>query len=179
MLSPEIQAEILSLHYGRKKGLRSIARELGLNRKSVRAVIERRGVALSPLTSPRGSILDPFKAEALELLKREPTIPASVILQRLREAGYLGGYSILKDWLATQRKAPRRAREAFLRLEFAPGECAQIDWGEFGDVFGDGVKVHCFLMVLCHSRLLYCEFTRSTKPGESHANNDTLELFGE
>lgn len=38
-----------------------------------------------------------------------------------------------------------------------------MDWGEFQDVFGDGVKIHCFVMVLCHSRLLYIEFTRSER----------------
>jgi hypothetical protein len=50
-----------------------------------------------------------------------------------------------------------------LRLDFAPGEAAQVDWGEFGDVFGDGIKVHCFAMVLCYSRYLYIEFTRSER----------------
>ena len=56
-----------------------------------------------------------------------------------------------------------RPREAFLRLEFGPGEVAQVDWGEFGDVFGDGIKVHCFAMVMSFSRMIYVEFTRSEK----------------
>jgi hypothetical protein len=30
-------------------------------------------------------------------------------------------------------------------------------------VFGDGVKIHCFVMVLCYSRLLYVEFVRSER----------------
>ena len=30
-------------------------------------------------------------------------------------------------------------------------------------MLNDGVKIHCFLMVMCHSRLLYIEFTRSEK----------------
>lgn len=38
-----------------------------------------------------------------------------------------------------------------------------MDWGEFGDVFGDGIKIHAFIMVLCFSRLLYVEFTRSER----------------
>lgn len=50
-----------------------------------------------------------------------------------------------------------------MRLDFAPGEVAQVDWGEFGDVFGDGVKVHCFAMVMAYSRMIYVEFTRSEK----------------
>jgi hypothetical protein len=75
----------------------------------------------------------------------------------------MGGVSIVREFVAKTRKIPVKNREAFLRLEFAAGECAQVDWGEFGDVFSDGVKIHCFVMVLCYSRLLYIEFTRSEK----------------
>lgn len=60
-------------------------------------------------------------------------------------------------------KSSPKLREAFLRLEFALGECAQVDWGEFGDVFHDGIKIHCFVMVLCYSRMTYIEFTRSER----------------
>jgi len=56
-----------------------------------------------------------------------------------------------------------RSKEAFLRLEFAPGETAQVDWGEFGDPFHDGVKIHCFAIVLYYSRYMYIEFTKSEK----------------
>jgi transposase len=56
-----------------------------------------------------------------------------------------------------------RPREGYLRLEFGPGEVAQVDWGEFGDVFGDGIKIHCFAMVMAFSRMIYIEFTRSEK----------------
>ncbi|MBK7767759.1 MAG: transposase [Sulfuritalea sp.] len=46
---------------------------------------------------------------------------------------------------------------------FAPGECAQVDWGEFGSI-GVGStrrRLSFFVMVLCHSRLMYVEFTVS------------------
>ena len=43
----------------------------------------------------------------------------------------------------------------------------QIDWGEFGDVFGIGRAVHAFLLVCCYSRWLTVEFTFS----------QTLEAF--
>ena len=97
------------------------------------------------------------------MLKRDPDLKGTRILQQLRKEGYLGGYSILKTWVASLRERPARSREAFLRLEFPAGETAQVDWGEFGVPFDDGVKIHCFLMVMCHSRLLYIEFTRSEK----------------
>ena len=40
-------------------------------------------------------------------------------------------------------------------------EAAQVDWGEFGDVFGIGRPVHAFVLVLCYSRLLTVTFTFS------------------
>jgi hypothetical protein len=66
-----------------------------------------------------------------------------------------------------------------LRLEFLPGEVAQVDWGEFGDVFGDGVKIHCFAMVLAHSRYIYIEFTRSEKFEEFiRCHENAFKFFG-
>jgi transposase len=179
MLSPELQAEILAMHFGQKKGSRAIALTLGLGRKSVRRVIDQRKVTLAVDQSARGSIVDTYKPMIAELLSKEPRIPSNTILQKLREVGYLGGYTVVKDYVQRTRQAPSRSREAFLQLEFAPGECAQVDWGEFGDVFGDGAKVHCFLMVLCHSRLLYIEFTQSEKFEEFiRCHENAFRFFG-
>lgn len=97
------------------------------------------------------------------MLGKDPHCTATAILNRLRELGYLGGITTAQLHVRKLKEQNRRPKEAFLRLEFAPGEVAQVDWGEFGDVFSDGVKIHCFAMVLCHSRYLYVEFTRSEK----------------
>jgi transposase len=52
---------------------------------------------------------------------------------------------------------------AFLTLSFAPGECAQVDWGSWGTVAVGETRrrLSLFVMVLCYSRLLYVEFTLS------------------
>ena len=163
MLSPELQAEILAAYYGQKKKIRRIARELRVCRKTVRTVVLRRTVELEVQSSNRATILDPYKPEIAELLEKEPKISSRVILERIRKSGYSGGLGIVQIWLRKVRAVRVRGREAFLQLQFAPGECAQVDWGEFGDVFGDGVKMHCFVIVLCFSRLLYIEFSRSEK----------------
>jgi transposase len=179
MLEPDQQAEILALHFGHKKGIRAIARELGLTRKTVRGVVLRRAVALRARRSPRKSILDPFKPRILNLLELDPKISSTVVFQRIRDDGYLGSYSRVKDWVGGQRAIPHRAREAFLSLEFQPGECAQVDWGEFGDPFHTGIKIHCFVMVLCFSRLLYLEFTRSERFEEFiRCHENAFRFFG-
>lgn len=56
---------------------------------------------------------------------------AQQIFQRLREEGFAGGYTTVKDDV---RKVRPVRREAFLKRPFAPGECAQVDWGEYGSV---------------------------------------------
>jgi hypothetical protein len=54
-------------------------------------------------------------------------------------------------------------QKAFLKLSFAPGECAQVDWGEFGSINVGSTRrrLSFFVMVLCHSRQMYVEFTVS------------------
>ena len=97
MIPPDVQAEILALHFGRKLGTRMIARRLGINRKAVRRVVERREVSLAPVMGgKRPSILDPFKPRIEAMLTRDPDLTAARILQQLRGEGYLGGHSILK-----------------------------------------------------------------------------------
>lgn len=80
------------------------------------------------------------------------------MLGRLREEGYDGGYSILKRFIRSVR--PRQA-PAFLTLRFAPGECAQVDWGSWGTVQVGNTRrqLSFFALVLCWSRMLYVEFT--------------------
>jgi transposase len=78
----------------------------------------------------RASKLDPFKGQIVRWLDAHP-YSAQQIFQRLGEAGYVGGISIVKDYVCRIRP---RHQEAFLKLDFAVGECAQIDWGEWGTI---------------------------------------------
>jgi len=111
--------------------------------------------------TPRASKLDAFKGQIVRWLDAHP-YSAQQIFQRLGEAGYEGGISIVKDYV--HRIRPRH-QEAFLKLDFAAGECAQVDWGEWGTI-GVGStrrRLSFFLMVLCYSRRMYLEFTVSQK----------------
>lgn len=160
MLTTEQQAEILTLHYSQKMSLRAITRKLGVDRKSVRSVIKRRSIDTTQKRN-KSSLLSSYRGYIQEQITAG--VPASTILTQIRERGYLGGRTILQEYVAELRGTPGRRHEAFLEIDFLVGECAQADWGEFGDVFSDGSRVHCFVMVLCYSRLLYIEFTRGEK----------------
>ena len=107
----------------------------------------------------RASKLDAFKGQIVRWLDTHP-YSTQQIFQRLGQAGFEGGISIVKDYV--HRIRPRH-QEAFLKLDFAPGEAAQIDWGEWGTI-GVGStrrRLSFFVMVLCYSRRMYLEFTVS------------------
>ena len=110
---------------------------------------------------PRVSKLDAYKGQIVRWLDTHP-YSAQQIFQRLREAGYDGGITIVKDYVLRIRP---HAPKAFLTLDFAAGECAQVDWGEFGTIAVGTTRrrLSFFLMVLCYSRRLYLEFTVSQK----------------
>jgi transposase len=109
--------------------------------------------------TPRASKLDPFKPQIVQMLEKYP-YSAAQVFQRLQQQGFDGGYSIVKEYVRTIR--PKR-QPAFLKLAFAPGECAQVDWGSFGSVpVGQtSRRLSFFVMVLCYSRLMDVEFTVS------------------
>jgi transposase len=123
------------------------------------------------------SKLDPFKAQIVRMLERYP-YSAAQVFQHLREQGFDGGYSIVKAYIHTVR--PRR-QPAFLTLAFAPGECAQVDWGAFGAVpVGQTQRrLSFFVMVLCYSRMMYVEFTVSqTMEHFLACHQHAFEFFG-
>lgn len=105
----------------------------------------------------RTSKLDPFKSTIVRLLSQHP-YTAAQLLHRLKEAGYDGGYSILKAFVQHVRPTPV---PAFLTLHFAPGQSAQVDWGDAGflPVGHTRRRLSFFVMVLCYSRRMYVEFT--------------------
>jgi len=110
-------------------------------------------------SSPKSSKLDPFKDYILRRLEEYP-FSATQIFQKLQEMEFAGGYTIVKDYIRKIR--PKRV-EAFLKLSFAPGECAQVDWGTYGSVSVGSFrrKLNFFVMVMCYSRMMYVEFTVS------------------
>lgn len=160
MLSVERIYEIHRLAAAEHWSMRRIARSLHLNDRTVKKYLE--NPAPPPAQRPRASLLDPFKPLIAELLDQDPNAPGAVILQRLRDAGYAGGHTILREHLQRVRP-PRSAPRAFVRMEPSPGERFEIDWGHFGTLNyqGDLRKLYAFCLLEAHSRRLYVEFTHS------------------
>jgi transposase len=128
-------------------------------------------------SAPRTSKLDPFKPQIVQMLEKYP-YSAAQVLQRLREQGFEGGYSTVKAYVRTVR--PTR-QPALLKLAFAPGACAQADWGSFGAVRVGQTsrRLSFFVIVLCSSRLMYVECTVSqTMEHFLACHQHAFEFFG-
>lgn len=168
--------QIKDLHAHQGLNVSQIAQELALDPRTVSYwLVQDHFRPRTPRQHP--SKLDPFKAQIVRLLERYP-YSAAQVFQRIREQGFDGGYSLVKAYVRTVR--PRR-HPAFLTLAFAPGECAQVDWGSFGSVpVGQTQRrLSFFVMVLCYSRMLYVEFTVSqTMEHFLACHQHAFEFFG-
>jgi transposase len=156
MIDYQTYCQIRHLALEKKLTPRQIARELKLNRKTVRKWIKRETFQKAAPPA-RASKLDPFKGEIIRLLERHP-YSAQQIFQQIQESGFEGRYTIVKSFVRQVRPAPK---PAFLTLHFAPGQCAQVDWGCAGSVPVGSThrRLSFFVMVLAFSRKMYLEFT--------------------
>jgi transposase len=152
---------VISLHTMRAEGksIREIARQTGHSRNTVRRYLRGEFTPEKGTRKSRGSKLDPFKPFLQERLQ-EGIYNCEVLFELLREKGYNGGRTILKDYVKDFR--PPKQVPAVLRYETKPGEYAQVDWGlcEYVDQDGNVRKVPVFVMVLGYSRATYIEFTK-------------------
>lgn len=175
MINYELFAKIK--HLKEQAGLTApqIAAELALDPRTVRKWLERHFQPKK--TTPRPSKIDPFKHDVMRMLETHP-YTATQIFQRIREQGFEGGYSIVKRYV---RKVRPPKSPAFLTLSFAPGECAQVDWGSYGSVHVGSTRrrFSFFVMVLCYSRMMYVEFTVSQNMEHFlGCHQNAFEFFG-
>ena len=118
MLTNEQIDTIHRLHFVEKWTARKIARHLHIGRRTVTKYLIK--PAQGPLQRRRASILDPFKPVIEEWLGQDSSVTAAVIFQRLRNQGFTGGYSIVKEHLQDVRMETK-PRRAFVRMRFHVG----------------------------------------------------------
>lgn len=145
--------------------IKAISKLTGCDRKTVRKYLARPEAtpAYGP-RPPRAGKLDGFKSYVEDRLKAG-VWNAQVLLRELRERGYVGGYTILTDWLRPQRGAARVV--AVRRFETPIGHQAQVDWGHLGtiDVDGQLKKLWGFAFTLGYSRAMMAEAAVEQKLG--------------
>jgi len=135
-----------------------ISRKTGHDRKTVRTHLNSSSILETKERVQKESKLDPYKEYIITKLNEAP-YTASRLFRELKEKGYKGKYTIVKDFIRASR--PEQGVPATLRYETEPGLQAQVDWSEFGRVEIDGkiLKLYCFNIILGYSRMRYIEFT--------------------
>jgi transposase len=150
-LNVEDWAEIRRLHRAESMPIKVIARRLGISRNTVRRAL----AAAEPpqyRRATKGSIVDEVEPRIRALLADWPTMPATVIAERV---GWTRSLTVLKDRVRQLRPlfvAPDPAQ----RTDYLPGELAQCDlWFPPADVplgFGQVGRPPVLVMVSGYSR---------------------------
>lgn len=145
----------------RGMGIRTIARELGISKNTVRKYL--RGEACKP-DDHRGPGRPRKLAPYEDWIRRRVEgahpirLPATVLHREVAAMGFDGTERTVRRFVATLY--PEQPAEAVQRYETAPGYQAQMDWGEYRL---DGRKLYAFVGVLGYSRWLYVEYVESTQ----------------
>lgn len=137
---------------------RAVARELGHSRKTIDKALASAAPLGYQLSQPRSQpVLSPWRSVIDAWLDEDRRRPrkqrhtAQRVFERLRdEHQYNGSSSTVRRYVARRRQG---RQEVFMPLVFAPGEEAQVDWGE-ATVLIQGVerKVQLFCMRFCFSQ---------------------------
>ncbi|MEV8529749.1 IS21 family transposase [Streptomyces sp. NPDC052000] len=156
--------------------LREIAKETGLNRRTVAKYLSGETPVVPPKRAangwPRPRVVDEVAPLIDAMLRAEILLKGAVVHERLvAEYGFAINYQRVKMYL--QEARPRIAEELGIspgqlaglhrRFEVVPGAQAQVDWGDEGKILAHvGIpKVYSFHMTLSYSRDPFCCFTTS------------------
>lgn len=167
-MNEELRNEIVSFRH-RGVSIRGIAWKLGISRNTVRCVLraaeEGRGTGVVHpdllLPASRGSCLDPYEEKMKGLLEKYPDITAQRVLEELRDKGFTGGYTIVKERVRELR--PRPLKEPVQRFETRPGFQAQMDYSPYTVSFTEEGprRVYLFSYILGYSRRRYHRWVES------------------
>jgi transposase len=153
MVGEERWKEIRRQHREEGRSISAIARDMQLDRKTVRRCL--RDEAWRPYR--RRVRTDRLLDEHTEWLgQRAPAVhySARILYQELRsQRGYMGSYETVKRFVAPLRELVSSDTLTQTRFETAPGQQSQIDWGQMRVPFRHGAaRLHVFVLTLGFSR---------------------------
>jgi hypothetical protein len=150
VLAVQEWAEIRAMREVEKLSIKEIARRTGHSRNTIRTALRSPEPPRYGPRAPRPSKLDPFKARVHELLADDGAIPAQVIRERITELGYLGGKTILDDYVRELRPVFKPLR-TFQRTHYDPGELVQFDLWEPSEPIpvGHGQRRRGYVVTSC------------------------------
>jgi transposase len=158
MVREDCWRQVHRLFHVEQRAKAEIARQLGLDRKTVRAILQ--ATAWQPYTraEPVDSLLT---AHTTYLQSRAPQVQysARILFQELRQSrGYRGSYETVKRFVRPLRDVEAAAERATVRFETPPGQQSQIDWGQARIHYRSRpVTLHVFILTLGYSRRSFHE----------------------
>lgn len=140
----------------------ALARKLGIDRRSIYRWIEADqldrdldGEAVQYRARPSvARKIDPYRGIIEHRLEQFPKLSSVRLYEELQAAGYLGGYTQLKEYVRTIRPV---VVEPVIRFETPPGHQGQVDFAHFRLPWG---RRWALLVVLSYSRLMWLRFFR-------------------
>lgn len=182
----EVYKEVRRLHL-EGMGQRQIARRLGISRNTVKKYMEgenvpwekkereRKETSLTP--EVKAFVANCVKQDEEEGTKKQRHTAKRIYDRLVTEMGYQGGESTVRGYVRELRET---VREAYVPLEFAPGEAMQVDWGEAYVWLGEKkVKANLFCGRLCYSDAPFVlSYRRQNAESFQDALVRTFEYFG-
>ena len=157
-----------------KINLSELSRRTGITRAKLRRIKDNGFVDKPHGLSGRKAdvtVLSGFSGILDEQLRAGIT-NSSVCMQRLKENGYTGGLTTVKEYIASHKDLVPAKRQQVTpqgnrgrRYTTGPGEAYQMDWGFVNVEAADGklYKLACFAMICHHCGERYIEFFPNAK----------------
>lgn len=169
--------------------IRSLSREHGMSRKTIRKILAeggripeytRKKERSSPVTGPFLEIVETWLKGDLNAPAKQRHTAKRIYRRLVDEYGFKGAESTIRKVVARLRGKIGPARESYVPLSASPGEQAQVDWGEAAiRMDGEERKVHLFCMRLRSSGTCFVR----AYPGEKledflDGHRSAFEYFG-
>ncbi len=145
-------------------GIRQISRDLRLSRNTVRKFIKKKELSEPvyerkiPYYPQLGNYLDMLRHLVIENKSAKRARQKRALYDDLKAAGYKGSYSAVCRQIRriefTEQKAS--CRDAYVPLDFEPGEAYQFDWStQYIQIGAEITEVKVAHFVMCYSRHKY------------------------
>ena len=139
MKNESIENTVIVLH-GQGWSIRRLHREINISRKRIRRILESNSVLrdtthcdeIKP-KNRRPSKLDPYKEFIVELLEKYSNITGQRVYEYLKDKGYEGEITIVRDYLKSIRQVGSKTPVRLVETD--PGQRAAHDWSDYNIPF--------------------------------------------
>jgi len=188
MIGVDLIGQIRRAFHDQRQGIKTIARDLGVSRGTVRKVVRGDDTefkyerAVQP--APR---LGAFVEDLTKILETEAALPrrerrsTQRLFEELRGRGYEGAHDSVHRFARTWRQERSRVpAKAYVPMSFAPGEAYQFDWShETITLQGLPLMVKAAHMRLSHSRMPFVRaYFRETQELVFDAHDKAFAFYG-